>query len=83
MQTAPNIDPSKVLEAGASQLGRLFSGNQLVELRSAYMVGVKDVFAFSLAVSAVTILAALLVPFKKLPDTEVKPEENKQDKEVV
>jgi hypothetical protein len=67
---AKDIDIGRVLSAGAGELQTIFTGSQLDEVRNAYMVGIKEVFAFCIAVSAATIFAALLVPFVKMPETE-------------
>ncbi|KAK6074521.1 major facilitator superfamily transporter [Seiridium cupressi] len=73
---APGINPIQVLNAGASELQHVFSGEDLAAVRDAYLVGIKDVFAFSLAVSAFAVLLALIIPFKRLPDHgSKKPEE--------
>lgn len=64
MEKAKDIDIGSVLNAGAAELQTLYTGSQLDEVRDAYMVGIKTVFAFCIAVSAATVFAALLVPFK-------------------
>ena len=66
--TAPNLNPELVLGTGASDLNNVFSGGDLTAVLNAYMVGIKDVFASSLAASAFSVLLALAIPFKKLPD---------------
>ncbi|OIW29104.1 putative MFS transporter [Coniochaeta ligniaria NRRL 30616] len=66
--TYPSIDAAKVIATGASELQKVFHGADLAAVVDAYMDGIKDVFAFSLAASAVTVLVALVVPFKRLPD---------------
>jgi hypothetical protein len=65
---APNIDGNVVLNTGASQLQLFFSGTDLIHVLDAYMVGIKDVFAFSLAGTAFCAVLTLAVPFIKLPD---------------
>ena len=64
---APNIDPAKVLGTGASEIQRVFSGADLSAALDAYMVGIKAVFAFSIAGAAFTAVLTLAVPFKKMP----------------
>ncbi|KAJ7241353.1 putative MFS transporter [Mycena haematopus] len=63
---APDIDASKVLATGASDIRSVFSGEELAAVLSAYTVGIKDVFAISLAGAAFTVLIALAIPSKKL-----------------
>ncbi|KAF2496441.1 MFS gliotoxin efflux transporter glia [Lophium mytilinum] len=69
---APNINALTVISTGASEIQHAFKGGDLVAVRSAYMVGIKDVFAFSLAGSALTVLISFVIPFKKLPGHESK-----------
>lgn len=69
---SPNIDAAKVLATGASDIHRVFSGGDLAAVLDAYMVGIKDVFAFSMAGAAFTVLIALVIPVKKVPTHENK-----------
>ncbi|KAJ5980493.1 Major facilitator superfamily domain general substrate transporter [Penicillium waksmanii] len=89
---AAHLDPTLVLGTGASELQDVFSGDDLKEVIAAYMVGIKDVFAFSLACAAFAVLLSLIIPFKRLPDhgKEDKPateeaivEEEKKMEEIV
>ena len=66
-RTAPNIDLAEVLGTGAAEVSRIFHGTELVQVQHAYIVGIKDVFAFSLAGAAFTVLLSLIIPYKKLP----------------
>ncbi|KAH6984361.1 putative MFS transporter [Ilyonectria sp. MPI-CAGE-AT-0026] len=75
--TAPNIDTIKVINTGASEIQHVFDGGDLAAVLDAYMVGIKSVFAFSLAGSVLTVIIALVIPFKKLPDYEGKKSEEK------
>jgi hypothetical protein len=68
LRSASHLDPALVLGTGASELQNVFSGDDLTEVIAAYMVGIKDVFAFSLACAAFSVLLTLIIPFKKLPD---------------
>ncbi|KAL5358547.1 major facilitator superfamily domain-containing protein [Aspergillus floccosus] len=73
LASASHLDPSLVLGTGASELQSVFSGDDLSAVLAAYMVGIKAVFAFSLACAAFSVLLALAIPFKKLPDHGKKP----------
>jgi hypothetical protein len=42
------------------------------------MVGIKDVFAFALAGTTLTVFLALLVPFKRLSSHDIKEVEDKE-----
>lgn len=66
--TASSIDPVKVIDTGASEIQNVFSGGELTTVVGAYMVGIKDVFAFAMASSAAAAILALVIPFKRLPD---------------
>ncbi|KAJ5635558.1 HC-toxin efflux carrier TOXA [Penicillium longicatenatum] len=75
---APNIDPAQVLGTGASEISHVFHGAELAAITKAYMAGIKDVFAFSLAGAALTVVLSLLIPFKKLPDPAAAPAKTEQ-----
>ncbi|KAG9228616.1 putative efflux pump antibiotic resistance protein [Amylocarpus encephaloides] len=82
--SAPSINPGVVLSTGATELHRVFSGSDLLAILSSYMVGIKDVFAWSLAGAAFTAVLSLVVPFKKMPpvdDASIK-KRNLDEKEV-
>ena len=64
---APSVDAATVLATGASDIQTVFTGDDLAVVREAYMVGIKDVFAFSLAGAALTVLISLVIPIEKLP----------------
>ncbi|KAH7002506.1 putative MFS transporter [Ilyonectria destructans] len=68
--TAPNIDTVKLINTGASEIQHVFEGGDLAAVLGAYMVGITSVFAFSLAGSVLTVIIALVIPFRRLPDYE-------------
>ncbi|MCJ1399410.1 hypothetical protein MMC11_002612 [Xylographa trunciseda] len=78
--TAPNIDAATVLATGASNIQNVFSGGDLAAVLDAYMVGIKDVFAFSIAGAAFTALLALAIPLRKLHSQDNK---NPEEKETI
>lgn len=69
---APNIDPVHVINTGASELHHVFNDVDLKAVRQAYMFGIKDVFTCTMAGSALTVILALLIPLKKLPNHDTK-----------
>ncbi|KAK9241400.1 major facilitator superfamily domain-containing protein [Lipomyces kononenkoae] len=69
-KTAPNIDSSLVLATGSTDINKVFSGADLQHVLDAYMVGIKDVFAWCIAGAAFTAVLSLVVPFKKMPPVE-------------
>ncbi|KAF7180996.1 hypothetical protein CNMCM7691_000125 [Aspergillus felis] len=78
---APNINPVQVLTTGASEISRVFQGADLAAVHEAYMAGIKDVFAFSLAGAAFTVVLSLAIPFKKLPDPAAAADKTDQNEE--
>ena len=70
--TAPRLNGGLVLRTGASELHRVFHDSDLEAVIAAYMVGIKDVFACALAASAFSVLLALVIPLKRLPDHDSK-----------
>lgn len=66
--TAPNLDAATILGMGASEIRNVFNAADLNHVIDAYMVGIKDVFACSLAGAALATLISLVIPFKRLPD---------------
>lgn len=59
---ASHLDPALVLSTGASELRDVFSGDDLTAVIAAYMVGIKDVFTFSLACAAFSVLVTGIIP---------------------
>jgi MFS transporter, DHA2 family, glioxin efflux transporter len=78
--TYPNLDPSHVLNVGTSEIQHVFRGDDLTAVLDSYMIGLRAVFAFSLATSALTVLIALAIPFRRLPDHSVKNKEEVEEK---
>ncbi|KAF4769213.1 hypothetical protein N7455_008931 [Penicillium solitum] len=66
------IDSSLALGTGAAEVQHVFTGEELTAVTNAYMVGIKDVFAFNLAGAVAAVLLALLIPLKQLPDHQHK-----------
>jgi hypothetical protein len=83
LKSAGNLEVALVLGTGASELQQVFSGDDLTAVIAAYMVGIKDVFAFSLACAALSVLLTLFIPFKRLPEHRKKPVEQAKTLEVV
>jgi hypothetical protein len=75
--TAPNVNPFYVINTGASEIRQVFKGEDLAAVVGAYMVGIQDVFAFSLGASAAAAVLAMAIPFKKLPDHDNKKNDEK------
>ncbi|KGO74477.1 Major facilitator superfamily domain, general substrate transporter [Penicillium italicum] len=70
-ETSPNISPSVVLSAGASELRDIFPEKALRGIRTAYMDGIQGAFAVAMALLAVSFPLALLAKWEKLiPETQ-------------
>lgn len=82
--TYPGISADRVIAtgSGAHEIRSAFQGDDLAAVLDAYMVGIKAVFAFALATAAVTVIVALVIPFKRLPDHTKKPEDTPEAKET-
>jgi MFS transporter, DHA2 family, glioxin efflux transporter len=65
----PSISAEQVIAtgSGATDIRRVFHGDDLTAVLDAYMVGIKAVFAFSMATAAFSIIVALAIPFERLP----------------
>lgn len=70
---------AKVSEAGAAGIRDAFSGQDLVNVVDAYMVSIKNVFAFVIAGAVATLLSAFLIPPTRVPAHEEQKAEEKID----
>ncbi|KAL4947685.1 MFS general substrate transporter [Aspergillus filifer] len=77
-----HLDPALVLGTGTSEIRDVFGGDDLIAVIEAYMVGIKDVFTFSLACAAFSVLLALVIPLKKLPIHGSEKEKTEVEREV-
>ena len=82
VKLAPNLSRETVLATGASELQKAFQGADLDKIRQAYMVGIKAVFAFSIAGAASTAILALIIPMVKLSGHEKKAVDEVEKKEA-
>ncbi|KAF7518975.1 hypothetical protein PCG10_010478, partial [Penicillium crustosum] len=71
-----NIDSSLDLGIGAAEIQHAFTGEELKAVINAYIVRIKDIFAFSLAGAVAAVLLSLLIPQKQLPDHQHKTDES-------
>lgn len=65
-RTAADINAQIVLSTGATQIRQVFSGENLAVILRVYMIGIKDVFAFSMSGAALTVFLALLIPSDRI-----------------
>lgn len=66
-ETAPQIDASAVLGTGASDIHRIFAGDDLDGVLAAYVAGIKDVFRLALASAVGMVVVSWAIPLKRLP----------------
>ena len=71
--TAPDIKPSLVLAAGATDLRQVFTAAQLPGILEAYVQGLHSAFALSIASGGAAFLIAVSQPWFRL-NKEVKAE---------
>ena len=72
---APHLNVGTVLSAGATEIRKVVSPEDLAIVIESYMKGIKGAFALLLAISALTVVLATLIPLKKLPSHETKKSE--------
>ena len=65
-KTAPSVSPQMVIGTGATQIRNTFSVNEVPGIVVAYMAGIKVTFAITVALAGGSVLASLLVPWKRL-----------------
>ncbi|USW51350.1 Putative major facilitator superfamily, MFS transporter superfamily [Septoria linicola] len=59
-ENVPGLPPQLVLAAGATNIRRYFAENQVEGIVRSYMTGLKNAFAFSIALAGVGLLIAVL-----------------------
>jgi len=68
----PNIDPIVALGTGATQIRQAFSAAQVPLVIEAYTVGLRAVFAITVAAFGVSTIVGLLGSWKKLHSEDLK-----------
>jgi hypothetical protein len=64
--TAAGVDPALVVTTGATDLHRVFSGDQLSGVLIAYMAGIKVAFAIMVAAVGLSVPISLLSKWEKI-----------------
>ncbi|PVH99828.1 MFS general substrate transporter [Periconia macrospinosa] len=72
VSVAPHLNVETILSAGATEILKVVSPEDLPFVVESYMTGIKGVFALLLAVSALSVALATLIPLSKLPSHEAK-----------
>ncbi|VUC31708.1 unnamed protein product [Clonostachys rosea] len=75
--SASGVDPNRLITAGASELRKVFTPEELPGILIAYMHGLKAAFAVSIGLCGVAFLTTLFIPWGRLPTHE--PSTEKQD----
>lgn len=65
--SAPNVDPIKVIETGATQLREVFTPEQLPGIIVAYIHGLKAVWIVGTGIVGFAMLWTILIPWTRLP----------------
>ena len=68
----PEIDPAVVTTTGATQIREAFTGSQVSVIVDAYMVGLKAVFAITIAAFGISTVIGFFGSWKKLHSDELK-----------
>lgn len=66
---APETDPAIVVATGATELRKVFAGDELLGVPRSYMKGLEAAWAVGIALAGIATLVALLAPHKRLPST--------------
>ncbi|KAK8023200.1 HC-toxin efflux carrier TOXA [Apiospora marii] len=69
---AAHLNPLQVLGTGASEITKVYRGEDLAAVLDAYMVGIRDVFTCVLAGASLAVLLTALVPLRRLPNHDNK-----------
>ncbi|CAG9992930.1 unnamed protein product [Clonostachys byssicola] len=65
-----DIDPTRLITAGASELRKVFAQEELPGVLIAYMHGLKAAFAVSIGLCGIAFLTTLFIPWGRLPTHE-------------
>jgi hypothetical protein len=68
--TYPAISLTRLDQAGAGGIREEFAGAELDAVLNAYLVGIRHVFAFAIAGAGLSVICALIIPMKRLPDMQ-------------
>ncbi|KAJ5245507.1 hypothetical protein N7489_005603 [Penicillium chrysogenum] len=68
----PELDPAVAISTGATQIREAFTASQVPIVVDAYMVGLKAVFAITIAAFGVATVIGFFGSWKKLPTDELK-----------
>ena len=63
---APNVSPALVLSTGASDLREVFNAQDLPGILQAYMAGLRDAYAISIALAGVAFIFAFFFEWKSI-----------------
>ncbi|KXG50017.1 Major facilitator superfamily domain, general substrate transporter [Penicillium griseofulvum] len=68
----PELDPAVVIGTGATQVRKVFTASQVIIIIDAYMVGLKAVFAITVAAYGVATVTGFFGSWKKINGQELK-----------
>lgn len=64
--TAPTIDPTSVVQTGATQLRSVFPPDQIPGILKAYTVGIRNALVISLCATGISLIVGLFGRWKRL-----------------
>ncbi|KAI2616498.1 major facilitator superfamily domain-containing protein [Hypoxylon sp. NC1633] len=76
------LDPVQVTSIGATGLRDFYSGEQLVVVMDAYVVGLRDAWILGVVCAVMAFLSALLTPFRTIKQSSEKTENRSDDTTV-
>lgn len=62
----PDVDRATIIATGATDLQRVFPGDQLVEIRESYLDGLHAAWAMAIAFGCAALVAGLTAGFKRI-----------------
>lgn len=61
-----DVDPTEVLQTGASELRQTFHGTQLDDVLNGYLKGLKGAFALGTAIAVAAVIMSLVSPIRNI-----------------
>ncbi|KAH6657926.1 MFS multidrug transporter-like protein [Truncatella angustata] len=76
----PDVDRAVIIATGATDLQRVFQGDQLTAIRESYLDGLRAAWAMAIAFGLAALLTGLTLGFKRIqkPDQEEEEEEEEE-----
>lgn len=72
----PDLDRATIIATGATNLQRVFSPEQLIDVRKSYLDGLHAAWAMAIAFAGVALLTGLSLGFKAIKKPQEKTDES-------